>query len=100
MTDFELDRIVRLEGTDYDRRRKLTTSDVTRIKKAYKEGSYIIDLANEYNVSYGTILYHVSPFHKNKINKNRKKYAQSFFDHNAQRKSRVAHKRAIVAGLI
>lgn len=100
MTDFELDRIVKIQGTDYDRRRKLSTSDVTYIRKAYKEGKHIIDLANHYNVSYGTILYHINPVHKKNINMNRKHYAQSLFDAAAQRKSRVAYKRLILAGKV
>ena len=100
MTDFELDRIVKLQGTDYDRRRKLSTSDVTQIKKAYKSGIQLIDLANAYDVSYGTILYHVNKNFKKKLNLSRKNYGQAPQDQLAQRKSRIALKRAILEGAI
>ena len=100
MTDFELDRLVKLEGTDYDRRRKLSTNDVARIQRAYKNGKSMFDLAVAYGVSYGTIHYHVDKDYRENHNKKRKLYAPSFFDATAQRISRVAHKRAILANRI
>lgn len=100
MTDLELDRMVKIAGTDYDRRRKLSTKDVSCIRKAYAAGTSIFTLARRYNVCYNTIKYHVDPAHKETSNKKRLTFAPSFLDSTAQRKSRVAHKRAILANKI
>ena len=100
MTDFQVDRIVKLVGTDYDRRRKLSCSDVTRIKRLYKSGHSISDLMEEYNVSYATIRCHVDPEYKSYHNMRRNDYAPSAQDYVAQRVSRVAHKRSILEGKV
>ena len=100
ITDFQVDKIVRIAGTNYDRRRKLTTSDVRSICKEYNSGSSVRDLANKYGVTYFTIMYHVDPYYKRRQNAKRNEYAPSVQDSAAQRISRVAHKRAILEGRI
>ena len=100
MTDFQIDRIVKLEGTDFDRRRKLTSKDVDHIKREYKKGKSITQLAEMYNVHYNTIHYHVDKVFRENCKKVRKNFAPSVVDATAQRISRVAHKRAILAGRI
>ena len=100
MTDFEIDKVVKIEGTDYDRRRKLSTKDVAKIQRDYKKGKSITQLSLKYNVAYGTIHYHVDKVFKENIKKKRNRYAASAQNPVAQRISRVAHKRAILAGNI
>lgn len=96
MTDYIIDRIVRLEGTDYDRRRKLSTQDVVKIRKAYVAGYSITKLASMFGVSYLTIKYHIDEDFKTDIKKRRACYAPSAYDATAQRRDRIAYKKSIL----
>ena len=97
MTDFEIDKMIKIAGTDYDRRRKLSTKDIAHIRRAYKNGTSINDLALYYDVAYGTIRYHVDSLYRDIHNKVRNLNAKSIVDATAQRRSRVAYKRSILA---
>lgn len=100
MTNNELDRIIKLEGTDYDRRRKLTNQQIAKIRRAKSNGASIADLASAYRVSYNTIKYHVDPEFKKEFNCKRLSYRFAPYDYVAQKESRVAYKRAIFEGTI
>ena len=100
MTNYELDRIVKLEGTDYDRRRKLTNKQIASMKRARANGATIADIAACHKVSYGTAYYHVKGGYKEEHNKARSRYKASTYDYVTQRDSRLAHKRAILEGRI
>lgn len=100
MTDFMIDKIVKLEGTDYDRRRKLTNKDIAAIKRAHRQGYSILSLAKKYGVSYGTIKYHLDSNFKQKIIEERSKNRYGYYDAAKQRASRIAYKRAIITGNI
>ena len=97
MTDFEVDRNIKLEGTNYDRRRKLTVQDVAKIRRDYCKGVSICALAKAHNVSYITIKYHVDDEFRERFNKERNQYAHSYQDQYAARIERVAYKRSIVS---
>lgn len=97
MTDIEVDRIVKIHGTDYDRRRKLSVKDVAAIKREYKRGKSISYLANKYHVSYPAIKYHVAENYKETHNNYRKNFKFAECDQRALLKSRVALKRRLMA---
>ena len=100
MSDAKFDKAIRIQGTDYDRRRKLTTDDIIKIQRAYAQGHSATELASRYNVTIPTIMYHVDPQHKKQVNSRRSKFAYAPFDSTEQLKSRVKHKKAILAGAI
>ena len=100
MTDFMVDKVVKLEGTDYDRRRKLTNKDIAAIKRAHKKGYSIPALAKKYGVSYVTIRYHLDSNFKQHIIEERVKHGFYCCDAAKQRASRIAYKRAILSGKI
>ena len=100
MTDANIDRIVRLENTNYDRRRKLKIEDVRRIRALHTQGYSIPKLAKMYNVTYPTIKYHLDSNFKAEAIKNRKFYAFSEVDFNAYRADRIAYKKKILDGLV
>lgn len=100
MSDTKVDHTVKLEGTNYDHRRRLTLEDVSAINTEYFHGASISSLANKYNVSYITIQYHVDPQLKKEHNKKRNMYRPSIQDSVAQRVSRIARKRAILEGRV
>lgn len=74
LSDNELDTLISIKGTKFDRRRKLTDKQVDGIKKYFKKGFTLTKLANRYNVSLVTIKYHVDPKYKNRVNYNRTFY--------------------------
>ena len=101
MRDYEIDKLVRLEGTNYDRRRKLSVQDVTKIRNAYYTGRLSISqLATIYNVTYLTIKYHVDSQFKKDINERRNCYAPSDADPVAQRANRIQYKKSILESRI
>ena len=61
LTDAQIMKGVKIAGTKFDRRRKLTDKQLTAIQKAYENGTSISVLAEKYGVNYTTIRYHVDP---------------------------------------
>lgn len=59
---------------EYDRRYKLTESDVEKIKLLRKKGLKLREIAEKYGVSEVTILYKLNPKVKNKRNEYNKNY--------------------------
>lgn len=74
LNDVALNKAVKIKGTDFDRRRKLSVKDVEKIKRKYNKGVTQKDLADEFGVSIPTIRYHVNSRFKFDIN-----YMRSFY---------------------
>ena len=100
MKDYKVDRMIKLAGTDYDNRRKLTNAQIASMKRARAAGASIASIAACHKVSYGTAYYHVNEEFKVEHNKNRSKYRASTCDSMKQFHSRVARKRDILEGRI
>lgn len=80
MTLEEFENRIQLKDTVFDRRRKLSISDIENIKKLYKEEDLTQkEIADIYKVSDRTISYHLSDTakEKNAINKRAYYYKQS-----------------------
>lgn len=92
-----LDKIVKLEGTDYDRRRKLKNKDIIDIRKDHNRGATISSLAKKYNVSYNTIHYHVDEDYKQFHNQRRLNSVRSCCNNSEYRNSRIKYKKSILA---
>ena len=71
LTDSELNRLVKIAGTNYDRRRKLTINQVNKIQNSFLKGDDMDDLAFKYDVTTATIKYHVDEDYKNRKNADR-----------------------------
>ena len=76
MTKWEILRNVKIAGTDFDRRRKLTTEKIQMVQDLYDKGYSISSIADVFNVSYSTIKYHVNKDFRSWFNKNRAKYGR------------------------
>lgn len=63
-TDTEIDKIVKIQNTQYDRRRKLSDIDLLVITERINKGENIKSIANDYNVDYRTIKYYVDPTYR------------------------------------
>lgn len=96
MSDSALDKAVKIEGTNKDRRRKITKWDFKRVilPKVAKGVSYST-IAKELNVTSDTIKYNVDKEYKQKKNAERKLYKASSKKPNALAE-RAAYKRELV----
>lgn len=99
MKNYKIDRLIKVAGTDHDRRRKLKTRQIIDIKNEYERGSSIHTLAKKYNVSYTTILYHVDDEFKMVQNQRRKYSVKSVFNKNT-RDLRIAYKKTLLSSLV
>lgn len=61
---------------EYDRRKKLTNSDIEKIKDLYKQGLTCKEIAKQFGVSGVTISFKINPKVKNKHDKYNKNYNQ------------------------
>ena len=61
MSDLEVDRAVKIQGTPFDRKRKLTNKEVRYAKKLHEQGFPITKIAKAFKVSWQTIKYNIDP---------------------------------------
>lgn len=97
LKDSEIDNLIKIQGTDFDRRRKLSNKDIATIRKLYIKGNSISYLASKYGVTYPTIVYHISDENKFRMNMQRSQYPNSSNDTIETRNERVNYKRKLVA---
>lgn len=71
MSDIEVDKAVKIQSTEYDRKRKLTDEAIKRLRLLYKEGYTIVCLAEMFNTNYLTVKYNVDDEFKATYNANR-----------------------------
>ena len=69
LDDKSLDKAVKISGTQYDRRRRLTDKQIARIHKLFTSRNKSIEyLANKFKVDSRTIRYHLdSDYRKSRI---------------------------------
>lgn len=75
MTDKEVDQLVRIGGTRFDRRRKVTPDMVRKMNEMLNDGVRVSHIARELGVAYSTVKYNTSREFKAKANRERMKYA-------------------------
>lgn len=59
MDDLDLDRKIRIQGTEHDRKRRFTDAQVADLRQQYASSTPIPDLMAKYSCSYATIKYNV-----------------------------------------
>lgn len=67
LDDYSIDKIVKIKGTQFDRRIKLDKDKVKLINKLYKSGYSISELSKLFGVCYATIKYHVDSNEKERV---------------------------------
>lgn len=60
-SDIRIDKTVKIQGTQYDRKRKLSDQDIAVIKKLVSRGKSIKDIAELFDVRPKTIRYNIDP---------------------------------------
>lgn len=103
--DLQLDQVVKIQGTQYDRKRKLSDAQVDAIKAKLDKNIPIEALAKEYNVSAWVIRYNTDPeFRAHQLQIRTGEHTgvdtMTFEDRVAYKRSLVEHKKIKVRGLI
>ena len=94
LTDDKLDSAVKIQGTMYDRKRKIPESIIKKMKTMSKRKN-ADEIAKKLNMRLRDVMYHIDPeFRKNYISKLSGKHTGK--DHITV-KDRVAYKRELVA---
>lgn len=99
MNNYKIDQMVKIAGTDYDRRRKLTNNQLSCIKKDYNNGVSICELAVKYGVAANTIHYHVDEEYK-KFHNQRRKYSTRTITSKSTIASRIAFKKRLLSSML
>lgn len=103
LSDKELDKVVKIAGTQYDRKRKINDKQIASAKRLVKQGKsfeYIIKKL-KLNVTENTIRYHLDEAYRryrtDHANYGRPVAACKRGDYNEILKDRAAYKRKLVA---
>lgn len=66
MMDNELDKAVKIQGTEYDRKRKVKDVDIRKMSKMYNEGKgkSIAEISRKMGLAINTVRYNVDPIYR------------------------------------
>ena len=67
LADAQVDEKVKIQGTDYDRKRVMTTKMINRANKLLKEGKKPFEVASKLKVSLKAIRYNTEPEYRASI---------------------------------
>lgn len=95
MTDDQLNATVKIQGTPYDRKRKISTDILREATKMFKKGKSISQIAAKLGLNYTAVRYNVDPVFKAEFNA--KRDGKHTGKTHISVKDRVAYKRSLVA---
>lgn len=95
LTDNDLDRAVKIQGTMYDRKRKISSSAMKKMARLLKSGKTVSYVANLFGCSPTTVKYNTDPVYRD-LHKSRCSGAHTGKNH-VSKLNRVAYKRQLVA---
>ena len=97
LDDITLDQKVKIQGTQFDRKRKLTDKDINKMRKLIGKGYTLDNLSLIYNVDVRTIKYNLDPDYKAHIQSYQ---AENYGKHTGidtyNFENRVAYKRLLI----
>ena len=67
MSDIELDKTIKIQGTKHDRKRVLTDRQVTKAKRLLSNGVSVTDVAKLMGVHPNTIKYNTDPVYRETV---------------------------------
>ena len=95
LDDNSLDKKVKIQGTQYDRKRKISDAIISKAKKMWKKNKSISEIARKLDLNYMTVRYNVDQEFRNAYNEKRDgKHTGK--DH-ITKLNRVTYKRQLVA---
>lgn len=95
LTDDKLDKVVKIQGTKWDRKCKISESTIKKMSKMAGTGSTAAEIARKLGINYQMVRYHTDPIWRASYNatRNGKHYGKD----RISVKNRVAYKRSLVA---
>lgn len=93
LTDIQLDKKVLIQGTNFDRKRKLKYEDIDEAIDMYNAGVCVAEIARHFGVHPGTIRYNIFPEYKAYLYSYMKSKTH---DQNKKLEDRVAYKRELI----
>ena len=61
MLDEDLDRKIKIQGTKYDRKRKVSDATIKKMQKLFNSGKTVAEIANKLGLHNHTVRYNVDP---------------------------------------
>lgn len=95
-TNSEIDNAVKIQGTNYDRKRKVTKDMKRRMQQMYDSGKSYYYIADYYGVSLPTVKYNLDEEFKKESNERRNNYARNWKPTNETYLERVDYKRELL----
>lgn len=95
MTDNALDKKVKIQGTKYDRKRKIADSTIKKMHALLKKNKSVSEIASQLGLSITSVRYNTDPVWKAEFNAKRSG-AHTGKDH-ITKLDRIAYKRGLVA---
>lgn len=71
LDDLYLDKVVKIQGTKFDRKRKVSDSTIKKIKRLYDKGMSVTEICEKYSMNWLTVKYNVDPEYKKVYNERR-----------------------------
>lgn len=96
MSDSRIDKSLRIAGTDFDRRRKVTKAMKQQMEQMYEAGNSYCYIASYFKVTPTTVKYNLDENFKAEINARRLTYAHNFPPTNEHMKDRVEYKKKLL----
>lgn len=93
LTDIQLDKKVLIQGTNFDRKRKLKYEDIAEAIDMYNAGVCVAEIARHFGVHPGTIRYNIIPGYREYLYSYMKSKTH---DQNMKMEDRVAYKRELI----
>lgn len=95
-TNSEIDNAVKIQGTNYDRKRKVTKDMKRRMQQMYESGKTYGYIADYYGVSWPTVKYNLDEEFKKETNEKRNDYARNWKPTKETYLERVDYKRKLL----
>lgn len=96
LSNGDVDKIVRIAGTEHDARRVLSDEDIVEIRELHSNGVNINRISKDFNVAWATIKRVVDDEYRKHVNKYRQQFAPTYGTYNTTLR-RVSKKRALIA---
>lgn len=93
----DVDKLVKIAGTEYDARRVLSDEDVAEIRELYANGVNINRIRKDFNVAWPTVKRIVDDDFRKRANEYRQQFNPTGGTYNTKLR-RVSKKRALIAG--
>ena len=71
MNDHQINSVVKIQGTKYDRKRKISDATIKKMNKMYEKGYTVPEICKALNLNNTAVRYHVDPSFRIRYNQKR-----------------------------